>query len=80
MTSKRYKRKHSSALRGHFFMISDFASGRPLNPIEKLLLSAGVKDPVSAEHFGQYASRKIGLLQLLSPRAVGRALVVSLTR
>ncbi len=77
---KRYKRQHKWALRGHFFMISDFARGRPLNPIEKLFLSAGVKDAVAAEHFGNYASRKIGLLQLLSPFAVGRALVVSLAR
>jgi 2-polyprenyl-6-methoxyphenol hydroxylase-like FAD-dependent oxidoreductase len=76
----RYRRKHHSALRGHFFMISDFARGRPLNPIEKVFLSAGARDTVSAEHFGNYASRNIGLLRLLSPRAVGRALFVSLTR
>jgi len=77
---KRYKHRHHRALRGHFFMISDFARGRPLNVIEKLFLSAGVKDRGAAEHFGNYASRNIGLLQLLSPSAVARALFVSLTR
>lgn len=77
---RRYRRMHKSALRGHFFMISDFARGRPLNPVEKLFLSAGAKDAASAEHFGDYASRKIGLLRLLSPYAIGRALVVSVGR
>ncbi len=77
---RRYKRKHNSALRGHFFTISGFSRGRSLNPIEKLFLCAGVKDAAPAEHFGNYAARNIGLLQFLSPFAVGRALVVSLTR
>ena len=76
----RYTRKHHRALRGHFITISDFARGRPLNLVEKLFLCAGVKGAAPAEHFGNYASRNIGLLRFLSPLAVGRALVVTLTR
>ncbi len=76
----RYRQRHRSALRGHYWSISDFSTARPLRTVEKLFLSAAVKDPATARHLLAFGSRSIGLLQFLSPLAVGRALWVGATR
>jgi 2-polyprenyl-6-methoxyphenol hydroxylase-like FAD-dependent oxidoreductase len=70
----RYRKRHRSALRGHYWAITDFATGRPLNPVEKLFLSAATKDRVTARHLRAFGSRSIGVLQFLSPLAIARAL------
>ncbi len=41
---ERYRRRHTRALRGHSFLIHDYAGGRKLSPVERLLFSAGVHD------------------------------------
>lgn len=75
----RYRRRHRSALRGHYWAISDFSTARPLRTVEKLCLSAAARDAATARHLLAFGSRSIGLLQFLSPLAVGRALWASAT-
>lgn len=75
-----YRKKHHSRLAGHHSMISDFATGRPYNAIERLMFSAAAKDERSARHLHAFGSRLIGVRQFLAPRAVGRALWVNARR
>jgi 2-polyprenyl-6-methoxyphenol hydroxylase-like FAD-dependent oxidoreductase len=72
---QKYARHHRRQMRGYFWMISDFASGRRLNLLEKMFLLAGTRDSASAAHFAEYAYRNIGLLQFLAPSAVLRAVL-----
>ena len=74
---ERYRKKHHSRLAGHHSLISDFASGRPYNAIERLMFSAAARDERSARHFHAFGSRLIGVRQFLAPGAVGRALLVN---
>ena len=71
---ERYRKKHRAKLGGHHSLISDFATGRPYNAIERLMFSAAVRDERTARHFHAFGSRLIGVRQFLAPRAVGRAL------
>ena len=77
---ERYLKNHRAALAGRHFLISDFATGRPFNAIEKLFMSAAVKDPVTAHHFATFGARQIGVRQFLAPPAVARAAWVNLTQ
>jgi 2-polyprenyl-6-methoxyphenol hydroxylase-like FAD-dependent oxidoreductase len=70
---ERYRKRHHAKLAGHHFIISDFSSGRPLNPVEKLFMSAAVKDPKVAAHFGAFGARLIGVREFLSPKAIAHA-------
>ncbi len=74
---ERYRKLHRSKLAGHHSLISDFATVRPYNAIERLMFSAAARDEHSARHFHAFGSRLIGVLQFLAPRAVGRALWVN---
>jgi flavin-dependent dehydrogenase len=65
----RYRRM----LAGHHFLMSDFASGRPLNAIERTMFAASARDDVIARHLYDYGSRQIGPLRYLSPAAVAHA-------
>jgi flavin-dependent dehydrogenase len=69
----RYRRKHRRALGGHHFLLSDFATGRPLNPIERTMFAAAARDDVTARHVYDNASRQIGPVRFLSPSALARA-------
>ncbi|MDQ3196520.1 MAG: NAD(P)/FAD-dependent oxidoreductase [Burkholderiales bacterium] len=73
------RKKHRGELAGHEFLISDYASARPFNPIEKLMYSAATRDPALAHQFLLFGQRSIGALQFLSPRAIARSLWVNLT-
>ncbi|MFN8539145.1 MAG: NAD(P)/FAD-dependent oxidoreductase [Thermomicrobiales bacterium] len=75
-----YRRRHRAALSGHHFLIADYSTGRPFNPIERLLFSAAAKDTASALHVGRFGYRLIGPRQFLAPRALARAIRVNLTR
>lgn len=57
---RRYRRKHSRRLRGHAWMIHDYATGRKLQPPERLLFSAAARDPRVAEIFDAFGARQIG--------------------
>jgi menaquinone-9 beta-reductase len=70
---KRYRRRHTHALRGHAAMIHGYASGRRFNTGERLLFGAAARDPHIAEIFERFGSRNIGPARMLAtslPRAV----------
>jgi flavin-dependent dehydrogenase len=73
-----YRRQHHRQLAGHAFLISDFASGRGFNPIEKLMFSAAARDPASAAHFVAFGGRTISVSQFLAPSALARAARVNI--
>jgi 2-polyprenyl-6-methoxyphenol hydroxylase-like FAD-dependent oxidoreductase len=69
----RYRRRHSRELRGHAFMIHDYATGRRLTPTEKLLMAAAVHDPKVASAFDRVGTRRtkpVGELARILPRVV----------
>jgi flavin-dependent dehydrogenase len=76
----RYRRRLRSEILDHFLMICDYQAGRPLNPLEKLAFSAGVKDPRTAERLTRFGYRLAPVRKILTPAAVGRAVWVNLTR
>lgn len=70
---ERYRRRHSRELRGHAFMIHDYATGRRLTPTEKLLMAAAVRDPKVASAFDRVGTRRtkpVGELARILPRVV----------
>ena len=73
---KRYAAQHRKRLRGHHFLISDGASGRPLNAVERLMFAAAPHDEVLAANLGRFGSRTATPTQFLSPRMVARSLRV----
>jgi menaquinone-9 beta-reductase len=58
---------------------ASYSTGRPFNPIQQLLFSAGTKDARTAQLLGEFGAGLIGVSQLLSPAAIGRALWANLT-
>ncbi|MGN6201107.1 MAG: NAD(P)/FAD-dependent oxidoreductase [Solirubrobacterales bacterium] len=73
---ERYRRRHKRELGTHAFFIHDYASGRRLNPAERLIFAAAARDPKSALIFERFGSRQIRPQEMM-PRAVPRALVVN---
>lgn len=72
-----YGRRHKHKLSGHEFLISDYATGRGYNPIERLMFSAAARDPVCADRFFAFGTRNIGVAAFLAPKALARAAWVS---
>jgi 2-polyprenyl-6-methoxyphenol hydroxylase-like FAD-dependent oxidoreductase len=54
---ERYRRRYRRELRGHAFLINDYASGRPLNLVERTLYSAAARDPRAALAFDAIGTR-----------------------
>lgn len=73
---RRYRRVHSRHLRGHAFMIHDYATGRKQTPAERLIWSAAARDKRVAARFDSFGSRQIGPARMLAS-ATPRALVVN---
>jgi 2-polyprenyl-6-methoxyphenol hydroxylase-like FAD-dependent oxidoreductase len=72
----RYRRRHARGLRGHAFLMVDYATGRRLNPGERLLFSASARDQVLARRFDAFGSRRIGPARMFAT-TVPRALAVN---
>ena len=73
----RYKARHRKALAGHEFLISDFATARPYNPIERLMYSAAARDPASARLLHEFGARHIRVRDFLAPSAIAHAALVN---
>ncbi|HZC13982.1 MAG TPA: NAD(P)/FAD-dependent oxidoreductase [Thermoleophilaceae bacterium] len=73
-----YRRRHRLALAGHHFLMNDFATGRPLSPIERAMFAAAARDDGMARHLYDFATRQKGPTQFLAPWAVARAAWVNL--
>jgi menaquinone-9 beta-reductase len=70
---RRYRRTHSRHLRGHAWMIHDYATGRKLQPAERLMFSGATRDPHVAMIFDAFGTRQIGATHAL---AVGTPLAL----
>jgi flavin-dependent dehydrogenase/pimeloyl-ACP methyl ester carboxylesterase len=77
---ERYRKRHRSRLLGHFLMTSDYATGRRLNPIERMLFSAAARDGQAADGFIAFGGRSVRPNDREFARLVGRALKVSARR
>ena len=75
---ERYRRHHRRQLSGHEFLISDYATGRAYNPIEKLMFSAAARNPAAADHVVAFGGRIIGVAAFLAPATVLRAARVNI--
>ncbi len=76
---KRYRRRHARQLRGHAFLIHDYATGRRFNPAERLLFSAAARDEEAGIVVDKFATRQIGPGRMFAG-VLPRAIVVSARR
>jgi flavin-dependent dehydrogenase len=67
-----YRRIHRRRLLGHYLMICDIASGRPINPIERRLFRAAARDHVVRDAFERVGSRRRSPASMLDPRVLAR--------
>jgi len=72
----RYQRQHRRALRGHASLINEYASGRKMNPGERLIFSAAARDPRLAERFEAFGTRSIGPARFFAT-AIPRSIAVN---
>ena len=72
-----YRRRHRRELLGHSLMAADAARGKPFSPVQRLIFSAAVTDPVTAARVEDFAARLERPGKLLSPRTLGRAALVN---
>jgi menaquinone-9 beta-reductase len=63
---RRYRRRHSRHLRGHAWMIHDYATGRKLQPPERLIFSGAARDPRVAMIFDAFGTRQIGPARMMA--------------
>ena len=77
---RRYASLHRRSLAGHHRVMSDYADGRPFNPVERLLYSAAVRDPQVARHVAAFGERRMGVRQFLSPAVLMRSVLVNRPR
>lgn len=68
-----YRRQHRRELGPHHFMIADYATGRPFNPIERALFSGAAHDRQVASALEEFASRSASPARLFHPDALPRA-------
>ncbi|HZU61712.1 MAG TPA: alpha/beta fold hydrolase, partial [Solirubrobacteraceae bacterium] len=54
---ERYRKRHRRELMGHFLLTSDYSTGRPFNPLERILFSAAARDNRCAEWFNGFGTR-----------------------
>lgn len=69
----RYARRHAAWFGPHHWLVSDFATGRPFSPVEKLLFKAIPHDEVTAERFRALAERRVPAASVMKPTTLARA-------
>jgi flavin-dependent dehydrogenase len=69
----RYRRRHRRQIGGHHWLMSDYATGRPFTPFERMLYRGGARDPFVATALGRFGARERPVRQTLTPRVVARA-------
>jgi menaquinone-9 beta-reductase len=73
---ERYRRRHRRGLRGHATIINEYASGRKMNPGERLIFSAAARDERVAQSFEAFGTRCIGPARFFAA-AIPRAIAVN---
>jgi len=79
----RYRRRHARGLRGHAMMIYDYAGGRKLSAVERLLFRAATENERLADIMGAFGTRNMGPARMMltaMPLALGVAARRSLSR
>ncbi len=76
----RYRRTHRRRLLGHYLLMSDYATGRRGNAIERLLFSAAARDASVAEGFYAFGTRSVGPTDREFAGLLARAAWTRLTR
>ena len=71
---RRYRRRHRRELRGHAYLIHDYATGRRMQLPERLGFASAARDPELAVILDAYATRQIRPTQMIT-RFVPRAIV-----
>jgi flavin-dependent dehydrogenase len=69
----RYRRRHRRALRGHAYLIHDYAGGRKMQPPERALFAAAARNDRMATEFITFGSRSAGparMFATMMPRAL----------
>jgi menaquinone-9 beta-reductase len=74
---RRYARRHRRELAAHHWMMSDYATGRKLSPVERLLFAAAAHDDGFAARMERFGSRDVRPDRFL-PGALVRAAAVEL--
>jgi menaquinone-9 beta-reductase len=69
---ERYRRLHRKRLLAHYLQITDIASGRPINAIERRLYRAAARDPLVRAAFERIGSREATPASMLKPRLIAR--------
>jgi menaquinone-9 beta-reductase len=69
----RYRRRHRRALAVHHWMISDYSTGRPLNPMERMLFTAAPRDQHIARAIHMLLSRMATPQRTITPGVIARA-------
>jgi menaquinone-9 beta-reductase len=80
---RRYRRRHARALRGHALMMYDYAGGRRMRPVERMLFTAATYDDAVAGTMEAFGSRRIGPARMLltaTPRAAAATIRRRLSR
>ncbi len=72
----RYRRRHRKELRGHAFIVNDYATGRPISWSERVLFSAAARDPKVAVAFDELGTRRIKPGRMMA-RTMPRAIAVN---
>lgn len=73
---KRYRRRHKRELRGHAFLINDYATGRRMKWGERMIFSSAARDAKIATLFDAFGTRRIKPGAAF-PRIVPRAIAVN---
>ncbi|MDR3448658.1 MAG: NAD(P)/FAD-dependent oxidoreductase [Alphaproteobacteria bacterium] len=68
-----YAQRRKSELAGHEFLISDYATGRDFNFIERLMFSAAALDPACADNLSAFGQRCITANAFIGPKNLARA-------
>jgi flavin-dependent dehydrogenase len=69
---ERYRRLHRRRLLAHYMIISDIATGRPINALERRMYRAAARDAVVRAAFESIGSRREQPSRLLTPRLLTR--------
>jgi hypothetical protein len=63
---------HRRRLLPHYLTISDLASGRPINAIERRVYRAAARDRIVRQALEQIGSRRCSPARMLDPRLIAR--------
>ena len=69
---ERYRKLHRKRLLPHYMTITDLASGRRINALERRLYRAAARDVVVRGAFGRIGSRERSPATILNPRLIAR--------